>query len=115
MIDRDIVEFCQRDAIEFVGNGKSAFAYVLQFEVGFDLVLFEVIFFFAELLGIIPPVPGFQLLAFAFFVHQLLEFGSFGLGFRQGIIPQVVQELHYSGRILCHRIVQYEVGIAVEA
>ena len=26
MIDRDIVEFCQRNAIEFVGNGKSAFA-----------------------------------------------------------------------------------------
>ena len=78
LMDRDIVEFCQRNAIEFVGNGKSAFAYVLQFEVGFDLVLFEVIFFFAELLGIIPPVPGFQLFAFAFFVHQLLEFGKSG-------------------------------------
>ena len=48
MIDGDTFELCQRDAIELIGNGKGAFTYVFQFEVGLNLFFFKVIFLLTE-------------------------------------------------------------------
>ena len=114
MIDGDALEFSQCDAIELVGNGKGAFTYVFQFEVGLNLFFFEVIFLLTEFFGVVPPVPCFQFLSFAFLVHQLLQFGCFGFCFGECITPQVVEEVHHGGGILCHCIVQYKVGVTVE-
>ncbi len=114
MVDGDAFEFCQRDAVELVGNDKSAFAYVFQLEVGLYIFFFEVVFLFTQFLGVVPPVPCFQLFSFAFFVHQLLQFGCFGFCLGECIVPQVVEEFHHGGGVLCHCIVQYKVGVAVK-
>lgn len=53
MIDGDALEFGQCDAIELVGNGKGAFAYIFQLEVGLDFFFFEIVFFFAQFLGVV--------------------------------------------------------------
>ena len=40
-----------------------------------------------------------------------MQFGCFGFCFGECITPQVVEEVHHGGGILCHCIVQYKVGV----
>ena len=87
MINRNIVEFGQRDAIQLVGYIESAVAHVVKFEVRLDFGLFQIVFLFAQFFGVVPPVPCFQFFAFALFVHQILQFGCFSFCFGQCVTP----------------------------
>ena len=81
MIDGDTFELCQRDAIELIGNGKGAFTYVFQFEVGLNLFFFEVIFLFTEFFRCSTTNPMLPVSLLCLLVHQLLQFGCFGFCF----------------------------------
>ena len=74
VIHRHVVHFLKIDTIQCMRQIKGAFAYIVQFEIGLQLLFVEVIFLCTQFLGIVPPVPRLKFLARQVFVHHLSRF-----------------------------------------
>ena len=62
LVDGNILALLERDAVELVGGVEDAvLQHVVEFEVGLDLRLVEIVSRFADLFGVKLPVPGLQL------------------------------------------------------
>ena len=115
IIYRHVVHLLKLDAIQFGSQIKGTLAYVVQFEVGLQFLLVQVVLLGTQFLGVVPPVPGLQLLARQVLLQHLLQFGSLALSSLQRGRPYRCQELIHGLRVLSHAVGQDIVGGAVVA
>lgn len=93
LIDRDVGAAGEGQAIEPVGGIEDAiFQHAVQLEIGFYLILVEVVFRLADLRGVMVPVPGFQVEMIAALVDLGLDFGGFTLLLGRGGAGQLLHE-----------------------
>ena len=85
---------------------KSTFAYVVEFKIGFEFLLVEVVFLSTQFFCIVPPIPRLQFFARQIFVHHFLQFGSFAFSSFERGCPYRLQELVYCLVIFGHTIRQ---------
>ena len=82
MIDRQILSFLERDAIEFVsGKEHAVMKHVLEVEIRFDLGIIQVVFGLPHFLGIVLPIGWAKREAAFLRVDQLLHAPGFVASF----------------------------------
>ena len=77
MIDRDVIAFFERDPKQALCNGELGFQHIIERQVCFHGIFVQIVEFGAGFLGIIPPVPGFQIIFNAHFSHDLFDLFGF--------------------------------------
>jgi hypothetical protein len=71
----------------------------------------EIVFGFAKLLGIEPPVPGGELKIAAFALDHRLQLVPFPLGAGQSRFPEFVEQFVHPGGGFCHVLFQHEIRV----
>jgi len=103
------------EPVELAAEGENALADVVQLEVGPEGGIVEGILFLAQLLGVIPPIPGGELEPAALAVDQGLKSGGFLLRLDEGGLPELFQEGVDPGGGLGHVVFQDEGGVVIVA
>ena len=115
MEHRHVIALAEGQSVEFVADGEDAFGDVIDREVGFGVLLGEVVLFGADLVGVVPPVPRFGTEIAAFPVDVGLDLGEFFLGLFQGGLPHLVHQLVSCLGGLGHVLVQHVGSPVVKA
>ena len=108
IISRHTIQFLHVHSIERLGSNKDSVYHILQLEVRLDEVFVEVIFQFAHLLGIVPPIPRFNLATCWQFaccdvlVHHFLHVVHLFLCFTNSSYHDAVEEGINCCRVVSH-------------
>ena len=105
VIGRKVLALLEGDPIQLVGGVKDAvLQHIVQFEIRLDLLLVEIVFGLANLLGVEPPVPRLELEAAIPLIDNGLDILGFAGGPRRRWRHQRVQELQGRFRRLGHLV-----------
>ena len=77
MVLGNVFSFHELEAVELTGNVKGSLENVFEFEVRTEGLFIQVILGLADLLGVIPPVPGLELEARVILLPEGFPFGGF--------------------------------------
>ena len=112
VVARQVGLLDELQAVELVAQGEDAVADVVELEVGPQGGVVEGVFLLAQLLGVVPPIPGGELeLAGLVAVDEGLERGRLLAGLDQGRLPELLEEgVDLLGR-LGHVVLQDEGGV----
>ncbi|MNQ62929.1 hypothetical protein D3C85_772930 [compost metagenome] len=108
--DRALGQGLEDEAVQALGHVEGGRADGMQFEVGLQLVLIEVVLGLADLLGEVEVVPGLDVVAGdRLHVGDLLGHAGLGRG------PDALHQLHGRGRGLGHGVLHAPFGVVAEA
>ena len=109
VVNRKILPLLESDAVEFVRREEDTVVqHPIEFEIGFDLRVIEIVFSLAHLLGVVLPVLRPELKAALLGVNQLLHARCFGAGFSGGRRHNAGQKFLSGLRRLGHLIIECE-------
>ena len=77
MVLGNVFSFHELEAVELTGNVKGSLENVFEFEVRTEGLFVQVVLGLADLLGVIPPVPGLELEARVILLPEGFPFGGF--------------------------------------
>ena len=101
--------------VELAGRPEHGIAHRVQLQVGLDFIFIEVVAGLADLLGVVPVVPGLDGDVGAFRVGDRLHVGDFLADPRHGGRPDRLHQLQRPLGRLGHRVLQAPVGVSLEA
>ena len=112
IVDRQFLAFLEGQAVQLVGRVEHAvLQHIVHFQIGLELRLVEVVTRRAHFLGVVGPVPGFQLEAALLGIDDRLHVGGFDLGVGNGGRGQVREQLVHGGRRLCGLVFKHVGGM----
>ena len=92
VVDLDTGDLLELQPVELIAEGEDPLLDVVQLKVGPQLLLFEGVLLFANLLGIVPPVPGGDSEAPLLAVYDGLHLLDLFLRLGDGVLPEPLQK-----------------------
>ena len=115
MVLGNVFPFHELEAVELTGNVKGSLENVFEFEVRTEGLFIQVILGLADLLGVIPPVPGLELEARVVLLPEGFPFGGFLQSLATSGFPDLAEEGVDLIGVLGHVLGQGVVGEGGEA